>query len=213
MTLDINTVYAKDPNLIMVKKFGGTSLGSLERIEHVADRIIEDIREKGERPVVVASAMSGETNRLISLAQQVAPYDRSAAYDMLLSSGEQVSISLLAMALNKRGQKARPLLAFQLGIRTNNLHSKATIESIDIEQLKQMTEEGIVPVVAGFQGIDSESNITTLGRGGTDTSAVAIAAAMGNKACEIYTDVPAIFTADPRLVPEAQPLDKVSLMK
>lgn len=195
--------------MVIVKKFGGTSLGTLERIEYVADRIIEDIKEKGEAPVIVASAMSGETNRLVSMAHQVAPHDRSPAYDMLLASGEQVSIALLAMALHKRGQKARPLLAFQLGIMTDALPSKATIQSIRTESLTNLIEQGIVPVVAGFQGMDPDENITTLGRGGSDTTAVALAAALGNEVCEIYTDVPAVFTADPRLVPKAQPLKTV----
>ncbi len=195
--------------MIVVKKFGGTSVGSIERIEAVADRIKEDIETKGEKPIVVASAMSGETNRLVSLAHQVAPSDRSPAYDMLLASGEQVSISLLSMALHKRGIKARPLLAFQLGIMTDALPSKATIQSIRTETLEKLVGEGIVPVVAGFQGIDAQENITTLGRGGSDTTAVALAAALKNEVCEIYTDVPAIFTADPRLVPTAQPLKSV----
>ena len=195
--------------MIVVKKFGGTSLGTLERIEHVADRIMEDIREKGEAPVIVASAMSGETNRLVSMAHQVAPHDRTPAYDMLLASGEQVSIALLSMALQKRGQKARPLLAFQLGIMPDALPSKATIQSIRVESLQKLIDQGIVPVGAGFQGMDANENITTLGRGGSDTSAVALAAALGNEVCEIYTDVPAVFTADPRLVPDAKPLKNV----
>ncbi len=195
--------------MIVVKKFGGTSLGSLERIEAVADRIKEDIDSKGESPIVVASAMSGETNRLISLAHQVAPHDRSPAYDMLLASGEQVSISLLAMALHKRGVKARPLLAFQLGILTDSLSSKATIQHIRTELMQSLVDDNVVPVVAGFQGIDPKENITTLGRGGSDTTAVALAAALKNEICEIYTDVPAIFTADPRLVPKAQPLKQI----
>lgn len=195
--------------MIVVKKFGGTSLGSLERIEAVADRVVEDIKTKGESPIVVCSAMSGETNRLISMAHHVAPHDRSPSYDMLLASGEQVSIALLSMALHKRGIKARPLLAFQLGIMTDALPSKATIQSIRTEQMQNLVDKGIVPVVAGFQGIDPEENITTLGRGGSDTTAVALAAALQNEVCEIYTDVPAIFTADPRLVPNAQPLKHV----
>lgn len=199
--------------MIVVKKFGGTSLGSLERIEHVAERILSDIKEKGEQPLIVASAMSGETNRLISLAHQVAPQDRSNAYDMLLASGEQVSIALLAMALNKRGQKASPMLAYQLGIHTNALPSKATIESVRTNKIQQLIDEGIVPVVAGFQGVDPHDNITTLGRGGSDTTAVAIAAALKQPVCEIYTDVPAVFTADPRLVPTAQPLSELSFIE
>ena len=195
--------------MLVVKKFGGTSLGSLERIESVAQRVVEDIRKKGEQPVLVASAMSGETNRLISLAHKISPKDHSSAYDMLLASGEQVSVALLAMALNKRGVKSRPLLAFQLGIITNALPGKASIESIAENRLKEFTNQGIVPVVAGFQGIDRQSNITTLGRGGSDTTAVALAHTLKMQFCEIYTDVPAIFTADPRLIPEAQPLKKV----
>jgi aspartate kinase len=195
--------------MVVVKKYGGTSLGTLERIEAVAERVVSDILDKGEKPVLVASAMSGETNRLIGLAHQVSPHDRSPAYDMLLASGEQVSIALLAMALQKRGYKARPMLAFQLGIVTDALPSKATIQSIRTEQLSQLIQEGVIPVVAGFQGIDPEENITTLGRGGSDTTAVALAAALKNEICEIYTDVPAIFTADPRLVPDASPLKHV----
>jgi aspartate kinase len=200
---------ARVTKMMIVKKFGGTSLGTLERIEAVADRVVADIKEKGEKPIVVCSAMSGETNRLVAMAHHVSPHDRSPAYDMLLASGEQVSIALLAMALHKRGYKARPLLAFQLGIVTNSLPSKATIESIRTEQMLELINKGVIPVVAGFQGIDAEENITTLGRGGSDTTAVAIAAALGNEVCEIYTDVPAIFTADPRLVPSAQPLKSV----
>ncbi|MCB0379378.1 MAG: aspartate kinase [Bdellovibrionales bacterium] len=196
--------------MIVVKKFGGTSLGTLDRIEAVADRIIEDIEQKGESPILVASAMSGETNRLISMAHQLAPHDRSPAYDMLLASGEQVSISLLAMALHKRGQKARPLLAFQLGIRTDALPSKASIESIQTDSLQELVQQNIVPVVAGFQGMDAFSNITTLGRGGSDTTAVALAAALGSDICEIYTDVPAVYTADPRLVPTAKPIESIT---
>lgn len=195
--------------MVVVKKYGGTSLGTLERIEAVADRVVSDIVDKGEQPILVASAMSGETNRLIGLAHQVSPQDRSPAYDMLLASGEQVSIALLAMALQKRGYKVRPMLAFQLGIVTDALPSKANIQSIRTEQIKEMISDGIIPVVAGFQGIDPHGDITTLGRGGSDTTAVALAAALGNEVCEIYTDVPAIFTADPRLVPDASPLKTV----
>ncbi len=195
--------------MLVVKKFGGTSLGSLERIESIAQRVIDDIQAKKERPVLVASAMSGETNRLVSLAHKISPRDQSPAYDMLLASGEQVSVALLAMALNKRGVKSRPLLAFQLGIMTNALPGKASIESIAGNRLKELIDQGIVPVVAGFQGIDNQSNITTLGRGGSDTTAVALAYALKIPFCEIYTDVPAVFTADPRLVPQAQPLERV----
>lgn len=193
----------------IVKKFGGTSVGSIERIENVAERLIRDLK-KGEFPIVVASAMSGETNKLVSLGNQIDPTYRGPAYDMLIASGEQVSVALLSIALHKRGYKAKPLLAYQLGIETDNLYSKARIQHIRTEVIQQLLSENIIPVVAGFQGIDSENNITTLGRGGSDTSAVAIAAALGFDACEIYTDVPAVFSADPRLVPKAKEIPKLS---
>ncbi len=193
----------------IVKKFGGTSVGSIERIENVAERLIRDLK-RGEFPIVVASAMSGETNKLVSLGNQIDPTYRGPAYDMLIASGEQVSVALLSIALHKRGYKAKPLLAYQLGIETDNLYSKARIQHIRTEVIQQLLNENIIPVVAGFQGIDSENNITTLGRGGSDTSAVAIAAALGFDACEIYTDVPAVFSADPRLVPKAKEIPKLS---
>jgi aspartate kinase len=194
---------------ILVKKYGGTSVGSIERIENLATRLASDIA-RGQKPIVVASAMSGETNRLIALAEQIDPDYRGPAYDMLIASGEQVSISLLAIALKKRGIKAQPLLAYQLGIRTDSVHAKARIQSIDGDILIKLVNEGFVPIVAGFQGIDDEDNITTLGRGGSDTTAVALAAAIRANECEIYTDVPAVFTADPRLVPKARELNRVS---
>lgn len=188
---------------IMVKKFGGTSVGSIERIEAVAARIAKNVAN-GEHPVIVASAMSGETNRLVQLAYDVNPTYRGPAYDMLLASGEQVSISLLAMSLEKHGLKAQSYLAHQLGIKTNSIFSKAKIQSIDSDKLKSIINEGIIPVIAGFQGVTDGDRITTLGRGGSDTTAIAIAAALGAKTCEIYTDVPKVFTADPRLIPKAK---------
>ncbi len=178
-------------------------MGSVERIEAVAARVWEDIQQ-GQRPVVVASAMSGETNRLVRLAGEIDPFNRGMAYDMLLASGEQVSIALLAMALEKRGIRAVPLLAHQVGIQTDSVYSKARIQGVKSERLMRLVDEGVVPVVAGFQGVTLEDRITTLGRGGSDTTAVALAAALGSSACEIYTDVPAVFTADPRLVPKAK---------
>jgi len=196
--------------MVVVKKFGGTSLGSLERIEHVAQRVMDDIKKKAEKPIVVASAMSGETNRLIEMAHQISPSDRSRSYDMLLASGEQVSISLLSMALEKRGIAARPVLAFQMGLQTNTLHSKASITSIDNSFIQDLLGQGVVPVVAGFQGLSMQGDVTTLGRGGSDTSAVAIAAALKLNHCEIYTDVNGIYTADPRLIPNARKLGEVS---
>jgi aspartate kinase len=194
---------------IIVKKFGGTSVGSIERIENVAERMIADIK-RGEKVVVVASAMSGETNKLVALGNQIDPNNRGPAYDMLVASGEQVSIALLAMAFEKRGFKAKPLLAYQVGIETDNLYSKARINHIRTESLKALVNSGITPIVAGFQGVDEHMNITTLGRGGSDTSAVALAAALGANSCEIYTDVPAVFTADPRLVKKAKEVAKLS---
>lgn len=163
--------------------------------------------------MVVVSAMSGETNRLIALAEKIDPDYRGSAYDMLIASGEQVSISLLAIALQKRGIKAQPLLAYQLGIRTDSTFAKARIQSIDTDPIFHIVAAGAVPVVAGFQGVDEDDNITTLGRGGSDTTAVALAAAIQGRAkcdCEIYTDVPAVFTADPRLVDKAREIPTLS---
>lgn len=194
---------------IVVKKFGGTSVGSIERIEAVAERLIEDQRS-GQSPVVVASAMSGETNRLVALSNQIDPNYRGPAYDMLVASGEQVSIALLAIALEKRGIRAKPLLAYQVGIETDNLYSKARILKIKTDYLQSLVSENIIPIVAGFQGVDTQMNITTLGRGGSDTTAVALAAAIKAPSCEIYTDVPAVFSADPRLVKKARELPKLS---
>ncbi len=194
---------------LIVKKYGGTSVGTTERIENVASRIIEDIK-RGEVPIVVVSAMSGETNRLVSLAEKIDPQYRGPAYDMLVASGEQVSVALLAIALQKRGYKPQPLLAYQLGIHTDKIYSKARIQKIDGQKLIQFCQKGLIPIVAGFQGIDDEDNITTLGRGGSDTTAVALAAAIQAESCEIYTDVAAVCTADPRLVPQAKELYKVS---
>ncbi len=194
---------------IMVKKFGGTSLGSLERIKKVALRVCNDAK-KGQSPIVVASAMSGETNRLVELAHKIYPHYRGQAYDLLVSSGEQVSISLLAMAIEKLGYKAKPLLAYQLGIETDSFHSKARILKVKKEKLNLLCSQGIIPVVAGFQGIDKESNVTTLGRGGSDTTAVALAAAIGAAECEIYTDVPAVCTGDPRIIKKVRDIDYLS---
>lgn len=194
---------------IVVKKYGGTSVGTLERIENVADRLVGDLK-RGEVPIVVASAMSGETNRLVAMAEKIDSDYRGPAYDMLVASGEQVSIALLAIALQKRGIKAQALLGFQLGIQTDKVYSKARIQKIDGEKLLSLCQQGIIPIVAGFQGVDEEDNITTLGRGGSDTTGVALAAAINAKECEIYTDVAAVCTADPRLVPGAKELSKVS---
>lgn len=194
----------------MVKKFGGTSVGSIERIESVADRLAESYK-RGERFVVVASAMSGETNRLVQLAHDINPNARGGeAYDLLLASGEQVSISLLSLALQKRGLKSEPMLAFQLGIKTDSIYSKARIQNIETKPLTDRIQGGVIPVVAGFQGIDHKDRVTTLGRGGSDTTAVALAAALDADVCEIFTDVDGVYTADPRVVPEATKIEQLN---
>ena len=197
-------------NPIMVKKFGGTSVGSIERIERVADRLTESYK-KGERFAVVASAMSGETNRLIQLAHEVSPTARGGdAYDLLLASGEQVSISLLSLALKKREVLATPFLAFQLGIKTNSIYSKARIQNIRTDILNDLLEQDVIPIVAGFQGVDERDRVTTLGRGGSDTTAVALAAALKAKACEIFTDVDGVYSTDPRIEPRASKIKNLN---
>ncbi len=198
----------KQQSRMVVKKFGGTSVGSIERIEAVAQRIFEDTQE-GQRPIIVSSAMAGETNRLVSLARDINNTYRGPAYDMLLASGEQVSIALLAMAIEKRGLKAKPLLAYQLGIKTDSIFSKARIKSVDDKKILDLVDKNIIPIIAGFQG-STGLEITTLGRGGSDTTAVAIAAAIGAGECEIFTDVPAICSADPRLIKNVSEISKLS---
>ena len=194
---------------ICVKKFGGTSLGSLERIRAIAQRIHEDYK-KGQKPVVVASAMSGQTNRFIAMAEDIFPGFRGPAYDMLLASGEQISIALLSMSLSRLGVKAKPFLAHQLSIITDSLFSKARIQKIETQKLLDFVHQGGIPIVAGFQGVDLDNQITTLGRGGSDTSAVALAIALDTSHCEIYTDVPGVYSADPRLVPSASPIAELN---
>ena len=194
---------------ICVKKFGGTSLGSLERIQAVAKRVFED-QAQGQHPVVVASAMSGETNRLVAMAESVFPGFRGPAYDMLLASGEQVSIALLSMSLNHLGVKAKPFLAHQLSILTDSLFSKARIQKVETQKLLDFINEGGIPIVAGFQGIDTNKDVTTLGRGGSDTSAVALAFALNSSICEIYTDVLGVYSADPRLVSKAHKISELN---
>ena len=193
---------------INVQKFGGTSLGSIERIEKIADRITYS-KSQGKKLVIVVSAMSGETNRLDQLAQQVS-LKKGPAYDMLLASGEQVSASLLALALEKRGLKATPLLGYQVGIKTDDLFSRARIREIDTEQLIKCIGNNSIPLVAGFQGVTTQNQITTLGRGGSDTTAVALAAALKQKCCEIFTDVEKVYTADPSLLKPAFQISKLS---
>jgi len=199
-----------DPVALIVQKFGGTSVADPERIRNVAARVVETAKA-GHRVVVVVSAMSGETDRLDTLAGQFGGREGNPReYDVLVSTGEQVSIALVSMSIRQLGQAARSFTAAQMGLRTDAAHSRARIERIDREILMATLDEGGVAVLAGFQGVDADGNITTLGRGGSDTSAVAVAAAIGADVCEIYTDVDGVFTADPRVVPVARKLDRVS---
>jgi aspartate kinase len=194
---------------IIVQKFGGTSVGNIERIKHVA-RLLLETQNQGKGVVGVISAMAGETDRLIQLAQQVADSPDSREYDVLVSTGEQVSVSLVAMAINALGGKARSFMGHQVKILTDEAFSKARIVSIEAERLLKELGEGYIAVVAGFQGVDETGNITTLGRGGSDTSAVALAAAVEAEVCEIYTDVDGVYTADPNICPRARKLEKIS---
>jgi len=194
---------------LIVEKFGGTSVGSVERINAVADHLIKKHKE-GEQLVVVVSAMSGETNRLIGLANDVTDVPSPREMDVLLSTGEQVTIALLSMALQKRGNDARSYTGGQVSIKTDDVHSRARILDIDGAKIKSDLDEGRIVVVAGFQGVDNGGNITTLGRGGSDTTAVAIAAATKADECRIYTDVDGIYTTDPRVVPNARRLESIT---
>lgn len=194
---------------LLVQKFGGTSVGSVERIEAVADKVIS-YRDQGNDMVVVVSAMSGETNRLIELARQVDPKVRGRELDVLLTTGEQVTIALLAMAFEKRGYPARSYTGGQVKIITDSTHNKARIKSIDKEKITDDLNNGRIVVVAGFQGVDEHDNITTLGRGGSDTTGVALAAALKADECQIFTDVDGVYTTDPRIEPEARRLDTIT---
>lgn len=194
---------------LYVQKYGGTSVGSVERIEAVADRVVK-FRQQGHDVVVVVSAMSGETNRLVALAQAVQEQPDQREMDVLLSTGEQVTIALLAMALKNRGCDAKSYTGGQVKITTDNSHSKARIQSIDVEAMQADLQLGRVVVVAGFQGVDEDGNITTLGRGGSDTTGVALAAALKADECQIYTDVDGVYTTDPRMVSKAKRLEKIT---
>ena len=194
---------------LIVQKYGGTSVGSIERIKNVAARVAK-ARKAGHGVVVVLSAMSGETDKLINLANQIAENPDEREMDMLLSTGERVTIALLAMALNAMKVPARSFTGRQSGIVTDRAHTRARIESIDAAKVKQALKEGKVAVVAGFQGITPDSDVTTLGRGGSDLTAVAVAAALKADFCDIYTDVDGVYTTDPNLVPKARKLDKIS---
>jgi len=194
---------------IIVQKYGGTSIGTIEKISLVADKIIKEINN-GNQVVVVVSAMSGETNRLLSIAKSIDNKISGRELDMLISTGEQVTISLLAMTLNKKGHRAISLTGSQAGILTDNAHNKARIESINNSVIKNYLSDGNIVVVAGFQGVTEEGEITTLGRGGSDTSAVAISVALDAKECQIYTDVDGVYTTDPRLSPGAKKINQIT---
>ena len=194
---------------LIVQKYGGTSVGMVERIRNVAMRVAAT-REQGNDVVVVVSAMSGETNRLLNLANQVSSHVDDREIDVLLASGEQVSCALLALALRDLGQPARSFLGHQVRIATDSVHGRARIKSIDSTRVVESLKRNEVVVVAGFQGVDEDDNITTLGRGGSDTSAVAMAAALGASVCEIYTDVDGIYTADPFVCTRARKLDRIT---
>lgn len=193
---------------LLVQKFGGTSVGTTSRIEAVAELIIRTV-QAGHKVVAVVSAMAGETNRLLGLAQQIDTRAASRELDVLAAAGEQVTIALLSIALIKRGYPAVSLLADQVSIHTDNKFGKARIERIDTERLHSELEQGHIVVVAGFQGRDVEGNVTTLGRGGSDTSAVALAAALKADECQIYTDVDGVYTIDPRICPQARRLSTI----
>ncbi|WP_297484325.1 aspartate kinase [Sulfurimonas sp.] len=195
--------------MLIVQKFGGTSVGDLERIENVAKRVAKTKKE-GNDVVVVVSAMSGETNKLVGYAEHFSKNPARAEMDMLLSSGERVTASLLSIALQELGVDATAMSGRKAGILTDNIHTKARIQEIDPTTMQNLLKEGKVVVVAGFQGVNEEGDITTLGRGGSDLSAVAIAGALGADLCEIYTDVKGIYTTDPRIEPKAKKLEKIS---
>lgn len=194
---------------LIVQKYGGTSVGSVERIQNVAQRV-KRWRERGDQVVVVVSAMSGETDRLIGLAKAIQERPLPRELDVLLSTGEQVTIALLAMALDQAGCPARSYTGAQVQILTDSAHNKARIREIEEANIRADLEAGNVVVVAGFQGVDEDGNITTLGRGGSDTSAVAVAAALHAAECQIYTDVDGVYTTDPRVEPRARKLDRIT---
>src|SRR5438094_2137621 len=195
--------------MVVVQKYGGTSVADVERIRSVAGRIART-RAAGHGVVVVVSAMAGETNRLLGLARAVAPAPDERESDALVATGEQVTAALTALALHAAGVPARSFLGHQVRIETDSAHGRARIVRVDVERLRAALAEGAIAVVAGFQGVDGQGNITTLGRGGSDTSAVALAAALGAEVCEIYTDVEGVYTADPRMVANARKLHAVT---
>ncbi|RDH83750.1 MAG: aspartate kinase [endosymbiont of Galathealinum brachiosum] len=194
---------------LIVQKYGGTSVGTIERIQAVAERVIAT-RDRGNQVVVVVSAMSGETNRLIGLANQIDKKLSTREMDVLVSTGEQVTIALLTMALHAKGADARSYTGAQIKMLTDNIHGKARIKDIECDNMQNDLAAGNIIIVAGFQGVDHDGNITTLGRGGSDTTAVAIAAALKAHECQIYTDVDGVYTTDPRVEPRARKLDRIT---
>jgi len=194
---------------LIVQKFGGTSVGSLERIENAARKVAK-AKDAGHDVVVVSSAMAGTTDKLIELAKRIQQVPNPRELDMLLATGEQQAIALFAMTLQKMGYKAISLCGWQVPVITDDVHTKARIREIHTKKLKELLAKGYIPIVAGFQGVTKDGEITTLGRGGSDTSAVALAAALKADVCEIYTDVDGIYTADPRIVPNARKIKKIS---
>lgn len=194
---------------LIVQKYGGTSVGTTDRIKAVAEKIV-GFRQRGDDVVVAVSAMSGETNRLVALSKDMQAAPEPREMDVLVSTGEQVTIALLCMALKELGQEARSYTGSQVRILTDNSHTKARIEKIDVERIQADLSSGRVVVVAGFQGVDENGNITTLGRGGSDTTGVALAAALKADECQIYTDVDGVYTTDPRVAERAQRLDKIT---
>lgn len=195
--------------MLLVQKYGGTSVGSVELIHRVAARVAA-VRERGDRVAVVVSAMGDSTDRLVDLARSVCAEPSPREMDALLATGEQVSIALLAMALNSRGVPAKSFTGAQVKVHTSNVHGRARIADVETVHLRAALDEGVVPVVAGFQGVGGDGSITTIGRGGSDTTAVALAVALKADECQILTDVDGVYTTDPRVVPTARRLDRLS---
>ncbi|WP_202080276.1 aspartate kinase [Caldalkalibacillus salinus] len=194
---------------IIVQKFGGTSVGTIEKIQHVAQKVKKEV-DQGNQLVVVVSAMGKSTDQLVDMANQLTPNPAAREMDMLLTTGEQVTISLLAMALHQLGLDATSMTGWQAGIQTESVHGSARVQDIEIGKVQNKLSKGSVVVVAGFQGVSQDGQITTLGRGGSDTTAVALAAALKAERCDIFTDVTGVYTADPRVVPKASKLEQIS---
>ncbi|HTL33916.1 MAG TPA: aspartate kinase, partial [Kofleriaceae bacterium] len=195
--------------MLIVQKYGGTSVGSIERMQNVAKRCLESQRQ-GHKVAVVVSAMSGETNRLLKLVDQIHDDHNDREVDVIVSTGEQVSVGLVALAIRKLGGRARSFLGHQCKILTDSSFARARIVDIDAKPIREAMDHGEIAVIAGFQGVDEKGNITTLGRGGSDTTGVAIAAALKADVCEIYTDVDGVYTTDPNVVPTARKIKRIS---